>query len=203
MASDILFGKTGIGALPSVRDLQLLTIEGLHAEDSSLFITKAAGELQDNFQVNYSMGDAVYVNAFQRRLVPMELPGVSILHDCGNSDTADSKPAFVRFYEDNSITRATKPVKLTYSGIVLKGYMTGLTLGTLEMQDVSGFSFVLKFLGYVAPLEANYPESEGSKDSGKKNWYDPTAADIAYSKERAAKELAKQGIKPLQRSNSR
>lgn len=133
--------------------MRLLTIDGLNSKDSTLYIMKAAGEIRDNYQINYSMGERIFVNAFQQRLVPMELPGVSVMNRCAGNPRPDATPAFVRFYETNSVVRAKNLVKLTYAGIVLKGYMTSLKWSTLDMQDVDGFSFTLGFTGYLASGE--------------------------------------------------
>ena len=147
-----LFSKFQVGSIDMPEDHKLLTIEGLvDIDEERLFLLQTSGEIQANYQVQYSMGNTIYVNSFNQRLVPLNMPGVCVLSQC-NSDTDTSDPEFVKFYKKHNIVSSTKPIRLTYAGLIFSGFLTGLALGNMDKEGFRGFTFTVSFLGYLENL---------------------------------------------------
>ena len=159
----MLFEDYAVGSIAEAGNGEaLLTIEGFNSDEETLYILAGQGSVDANFQIMYSMGDSIYINSFNQRLVPMDLPGVCVINGCGEGgDGLNGEPAFMKFFRTNNIITSQRPLKLSYAGLVLTGYLHKLQLGSFNKEEMRGFQFTLAFLGYMDNLQLT-AESSGS-----------------------------------------
>ena len=123
--------------------------------DGKLLITKIDGGVRPNFQLMYSLGADVFINAFNQRLSLWTLHGLYIPAVCDNGQNFKGEPAFVDLYRKFNIRTARAPLDLAFSGIVLVGFFVEMKIGDYSQNGIDGFSWETPFLGRMNNLLEN------------------------------------------------
>lgn len=172
MAQDIFGHKTAIAPFANDNKVRLV-ISGLNTNDK-IFLTGVKGEVKPNYQLQYSVGAGRYVNSFTHRLSMFVIEGKYVLANCNGPFDATTDPAFFQFYKEKNISNSADPIQISYSGMVLTGYLVGLTTNRHNQEAVDGFSFTLTFLGSMDGL-TNQPSTSQAGTSSSDNYNNPRA----------------------------
>lgn len=163
-----LFPRTQLAALQDDKPVRL-TIDKL--DDDKLWLTKISGSVKPNFQLMYAIGSDKYINTFSQRLSVWPISGVYALADCNGPIDAVGEPPFLKFYKQHNISAAATNLRITFSGIVITGYLVELSIGDYQQEIIDGYQFNLSFLGAINGLEevrnrtgGSGPGSIGDKD---------------------------------------
>jgi hypothetical protein len=120
--------------------------------DGALQITKIQGGVRPNFQLMYSLGADVFINAFNQRLSMWTLHGLYIPAACDNGQNFKGEPAFVDLYRKFNIRTAKAPLDLAFNGIVLVGFFVEMKVMEYTQEGVDGFAWETPFLGRMNNL---------------------------------------------------
>jgi hypothetical protein len=168
MAQDIFGQKTAIAPFANDNKVRLV-ISGLNTNDK-IFLTGVKGEVKPNYQLQYAVGPGRYINSFTHRLSLFVIEGKYVLANCNGPFDAVTDPEFFQFYKERNISNSDEAVQISYSGIVLTGYLVALTTNRHNQEAVDGFSFTLTFLGAVDGLENTPSTSQiGAANAGYSN----------------------------------
>jgi len=143
-----VFKQTQVASIDDPKPARL-TVEGLTGEE--LWLTEIKGDVSPNFQLMHAVGKGAYLNAFNQRLSPFEITGVYVASSCDGSAPA-GEPEFLKFYKERNIVASPDPLRLTYNGITITGFLTRLVLGKYSQDKIDGHKFTLKFLGVIDTL---------------------------------------------------
>jgi hypothetical protein len=165
-----IFGQTAI--VPFANDNKIrLTISGL--DNAKIFLTSVDSNVKPNYQLQYSVGAARFINSFNHRLSMLNIEGKYVLANCNGPLDASSEPPFMQFYKQNNISTSQNPIKISYSGIVINGFLISLDTGRHNQEQVDGFGFRMGFLGAIDGL--NPPASSGGgSGSGSEGYSNPS-----------------------------
>jgi len=147
MPESILFEKTKLGEITDTKPARL-TIEEF--DDPRLFVTNISGGSKPNYQLMYSLGDDIFLNTFSERLSMWDLQGLHILSDCNGNDV-EGDPPFLKFYREYNI-KTGLIVKMSFAGIVMKGFLVDMRIEDYNQNGVEGFKFYLKYLALLQNL---------------------------------------------------
>ncbi len=142
-----LFDKTDITQISDGKKIRL-TVDGLESED--IWLISIAGQVSPNYQILYSLGAKVFINAFSNRLGKFSLNGIYIPETCEGG--AGGIPPFIQFYKDVQITKK-KSTTITYDGVSIKGWAVSMTLRNYSKNNIDGHEFTIEFLGRIRELE--------------------------------------------------
>jgi hypothetical protein len=156
-----IFKQTEVSSLEDSKPVRL-TVEGLTNE--RLWVTQINGQTVPNFQIMHAIGPEIYVNVFNHRLAPFNLAGIYVTADCEGEVEQDGEPPFLTFYKQNNIVQRTTPLRITFNGIVIQGYMVRLNIGNYSQEGIDGHTFKLEFLGTIDGLQK--PVNEDSTALG-------------------------------------
>lgn len=187
--ADALFQRTQLASLADEKPVRL-TIDGL--DDDALWLTSLRGEVKPNFQLMYAIDGGKFINTFRQRLSLWPIQGVYALADCGGPIDAVGEPPFLRFYNKHNISRAATNVRITFSGIVIIGYLVQLAIGEYQQEIIDGYKFNLTFLGAVEGTETEGSASSGSTDSSTEPFYSVVAQAEAAGQPLIESSIAKQ-----------
>jgi len=153
MGDFALFESTELGCVRYEDKGARMAIEGFDRSED-LFITGIRGGEKPNYQLMYSLGVDVYINAFNKRLSVWELNGLFIPSDCEDcGERPGAKPAFIEFYDAHNITVDTDPILITFQTITLEGFLIDLRVQDYTKEGVEGIVFNLKYLARRADQE--------------------------------------------------
>ena len=176
--ADSIFKSTQLAALQDDKPVRL-TIDKL--DEDKLWLTKISGSIKPNFQLRYAISGQKFINTFQQRLSIWPISGVYALADCDGPIDAVGEPPFLQFYKKHNISAAATSVKITFSGIVITGYLVELSIGDYQQEVVDGYQFNLSFLGSIDGTENEQDPAKASKKSADKDPFysltDKAAAD--------------------------
>ena len=152
-----IFGDKKVAAINAVGKKVRLVVEGL--KDETIWITSVRGEIEPNFQLMYSIGAQIYINTFQHKLSAFTLGGVYVFDLCGQE--AGGTPPFLSFYLRNNIAVSDRPIKVSFNGIVVTGYIVKLVIGEFNQDNIEGHEFSMPFLGIVEGTGAGGTQAAG------------------------------------------
>jgi hypothetical protein len=142
-----LFENTDVTDLNDVKRIRLV-IDGLESED--IWMTSISGQVSPNYQILYSLGAQVFINAFNNRLGQFKITGIYVPEGC-QGEAQGGTPPFIDFYKKVQITHQ-EPAKITYDGISIKGWAIAMTLKNYSQNNIDGHEFTIEFLGRVRGL---------------------------------------------------
>lgn len=122
-----------------------LTIKGINLP-GNLWITGSQGGLEPNYQLLPSLGSEVFLNAFNDKLSQWILSGYYQPNPC--EEGAAEIPPYLKIYLDGNIVDGTE-VTISYSDIVLKGFIVKLTLQSNAQDPHNGDSFRITLIGKI------------------------------------------------------
>jgi len=151
---------TGVASMQDDKPVRLIIPK---FNDGKLMITKITGGVRPNFQLMYSLGADVFINAFNQRLSIWTLNGIHIPSACANGDNGirrigeedkahKGEPAFVDLYRRFNIRTAPVPLDMAFNGIVLVGFFIELKILDYTQEGVDGFAWEVSFLGRMNNL---------------------------------------------------
>lgn len=150
--SDIFANHTMMGSYVSEKSPARLLIDG-YAGNENLFLTKMTGSLTPNYQLMYSIGSQVFLNAFAQRMTFWNLSGFHLFEQCSGTGTSPDQavPEFLNFYNANNIVKAKEALILSFIGITLHGYLVNLQIDDFKKSSgadtIEGVFYTLVFLG--------------------------------------------------------
>jgi hypothetical protein len=154
-----IFNETEIIGISDKRKRRL-TISGFESEQ--LWLTDISGMLKPNYQLMYSLGARVFINAFNNKLSMFKLQGIYVPETCSSSGNGKT-PEFVRFYREKNITQSSD-AKIAFEGISIKGSIVSMEIANYSKQGIDGHGFTLSFLGRLR--EAENSNSAGGVNLG-------------------------------------
>ena len=165
-----LFKRTQLASLADDKPVRL-TIDQL--DDDKLWLTGIKGGIKPNFQLMYALSGQKFINTFRQRLSLWPIEGVYALADCDGPIDAVGEPPFLTFYNKHNISRAATNLKITFSGIVITGYLVSLNIGDYQQEVIDGYQFNLSFLGVVEGTEQEEDPvaTKGSGGNSKEPFY--------------------------------
>jgi hypothetical protein len=149
MAED-LFQTTEIVGINN-QQKKRLTISGFESED--LWLTSIQGEVSPNFQLMYSLGVDVFINAFNTRMGTFMLGGIYIPETCTTKGNG-GVPPFISFYKSHNINERV-PAKIAFDGITIKGWIVKMMIKEYTQNNIDGHEFSIQFLGRLREIEKN------------------------------------------------
>jgi hypothetical protein len=147
--STVFSDATGLASMNDQKPVRLIIPK---FNDGKLLITKISGGVRPNFQLMYSLGADVFINAFNQRLSMWNLSGLYIPSMCDNGQDFRGEPAFVDLYRRFNIRNADVPLDLAFNGIVLVGFFVEMKIGDYTQNGIDGFSWETPFLGRMNNL---------------------------------------------------
>ena len=141
---DIFSDTLGLAKIADDKPVRLVIPQ---FNNGDLQITKIQGGVRPNFQLMYSLGSDVFINAFNQRLSMWTLHGLYIPAACGNGQNFKGEPAFVDLYRKFNIRTAKAPLDLAFNGIVLVGFFVEMKVMEYTQEGVDGFAWETPFLG--------------------------------------------------------
>jgi hypothetical protein len=162
MADASIFKRTQLASLADEKPVRL-TIDGL--DDDRLWLTKISGGIKPNFQLMYAISGQKYINTFKQRLSIWPIGGVYALADCNGPIDAVGEPPFLEFYKKHNISAAATNLKITFSGIVITGYLVELAIGDYQQEIIDGYQFQLSFLGVIDGTEEEADPTQTNRRS--------------------------------------
>jgi hypothetical protein len=157
-----IFGETAVFGIEDPKPARL-TIEDF-ANNENLWLTDIRGGAKPNYQLMYAVGSDVYLNAFNQRLAQFDIQGIHILNNCAGAFQTTGDPPFLDFYKDNNIIQRTNPLKITFEGIVITGWMVEVAIGAYSQESVDGHRFGLTFIGTINGLQNDPPGVRSLED---------------------------------------
>ena len=150
-----IFSQDGAVAQVSDERPVRLFIEGYDA--GKIMITKISGDVTPNYQLMYSLGADVFINAFNQKLSKWHLTGFHVpLVTCPPAlevtGFKKGEPAFVDLYRRFNIRTAEKPIDMNFCGIVLSGFFIQLTIHDYSQSGIDSFRWETPFLGRMVNL---------------------------------------------------
>jgi hypothetical protein len=155
-----IFGKTAMAGIPDSKPVRLV-IEGL-APEENLFLTNIAGNVAPNFQIMYSFGRDIFLNAFTQRLSVFKITGIYVSSSCEGDTSGRGEPVFLSFYRKNNIVSSKGAIKITFNGITITGFLIMLEVENYNKEGIDGHNFSLQFLGMIGGLEKASNPDRGS-----------------------------------------
>lgn len=145
-----LFATTEIVGVND-RQKKRLTISGFESED--LWLTSIQGQWSPNFQLMYSLGVDVFINAFNNRLSDFTLSGIYIPETCETKGNG-GVPPFIEFYKSHNINEKV-PAKIAFDGITITGWIVKMMIKEYNQHNIDGHEFTIQFLGRLREIENN------------------------------------------------
>lgn len=144
--STVFSDATGLASMKDQKPVRLVIPK---FNDGKLLITKISGGVRPNFQLMYSLGSDVFINAFNQRLSMWTLSGLYIPSMCDNGKDFKGEPAFVDLYRRFNIRSGGVPLDMAFNGIVLVGFFVEIKIQDYTQKGIDGFSWEAAFLGRV------------------------------------------------------
>ena len=135
---------TGLASMADNKPVRLIIPK---FNNGKLMITKISGGVRPNFQLMYSLGADVFVNAFNQRLSMWNIHGLYIPSVCDNGQDFKGEPAFVDLYRRFNIRTDGPPLDIAFNGIVLVGFFVEMKIMEYTQEGVDGFAWETPFLG--------------------------------------------------------
>ena len=146
-----IFNKPSIRKSPS--DIKpRLTIENgermtIANVPEDFWITGFKGGMEPNYQVLASLGSEIYINSFNEKLTAWNMSGYFTTTEC--ESTKVDKPTYLDLYATNNVNTG-KPVTVTYSNMVMRGFIVRLSVSSDAGDAHKGDKFVLSLIGKVS-----------------------------------------------------
>jgi len=149
--SETLFKQTQLASISDEKPARMV-ISGFSDPQEKLLITGFAGGIKPSYQLMYSIGNSVFLNAFSQRLSMFQMVGVYVPASC-EGDNATEIPEFFRFYRDHNIVTAGEPITIAINEITITGYIVELQIQDYSKDGIDGHKFTLPFLGKIDNLD--------------------------------------------------
>lgn len=96
----------------------------------NVIITKVDYQQRTNTQFQQSLENVIYVYSFGDLMGDLTVNGVAIPRSC-DGDSNGIKEV-MQFYKQNRVSNSVSDVRITFADEVIRGYLVGLSLSTLD-----------------------------------------------------------------------
>lgn len=122
--------------------------ETFHRYSLSAYVTSVNIQQSVRQQVNYTLGNTVYMYVFGENIVELSIAGFGFWEcaDNGGSETFDIPEKILDFYRDNNVSKHGKYCKVLLGEKVFQGYLIGSDIGLTD-QALGLVAFKFNFIG--------------------------------------------------------
>jgi len=132
----VTLGNTGMPAL--------INLSGVTGVNKVLVMGMGFGQ-GANVQFMHTLKDAIYVYAFGERMGQIKISGLLLFRSCGGG--GGGLPSIVNYYKSNSVSLNGRPLRISLSTQVLKGFLVGIEFGGLDpIMGTAQFSLIFASL---------------------------------------------------------
>lgn len=141
-------GTLVVVKLPEIRGQANLLVFNDPAPSGTTFIpgvviTNISYAQQTNTQIQQSLDNLVYIYSFGDKVADLSISGLAFPRTC-KSDENGIK-SILQFYKDYRISKAVRPISLTFADEVIRGYLVGMNLQTTDAAaGIHSFVLMLK-----------------------------------------------------------
>ena len=156
--ADIFKGSATAGIQSN--DKIRLTVQGLESED--IWLEEIQGTVKPEFEIMYTFDKTIFINTFLQKLSSFVIAGRVSLESCSGGN---KKPAYIPFYKKYNIVNSKTPIKMTFDGLTIKGWVTEAKIGparNIAKESIEEHNFTLTFLGLLMnTLSTEDTQAEG------------------------------------------
>ena len=120
----------------------LVSIGGLTDTTSQILVLSMGFGQGANVQFMHTLKNAIYIYAFGERLGSVKVQGLLVFRSCDGGSAG--LPKLLEYYKANTVSLNGEPVSISLSTEVLKGFLTGISLGGFDPR-MGTAQFTLQF----------------------------------------------------------
>ena len=141
-------GTLVVFKLPPIRGQANLFFFNQPAPQGSTFvpgviITSLNLGQRTNTQFQQSLENIIYVYSFGDLMGDLQISGIAFPRRC--VDDKNGIQELMKFYKENRVSRAVNHVQITFANEVIRGFLVGLSMNTLDVSSgAHNFTLLLK-----------------------------------------------------------